>query len=61
MSDAEKFRTSSPSAVGLTEKERLLERKAVRKLDYAVLPVMTMFYLLSFLVRWYQFDYPAFD
>ena len=27
-----------------------LERKAVRKLDYTILPVMTMFYLLSFLV-----------
>lgn len=28
-----------------------LERRAVRKLDYTLLPVMTMFYLLSFLVR----------
>ena len=28
-----------------------LERKAVHKLDYTILPVMTMFYLLSFLVR----------
>jgi len=28
-----------------------LERRAVRKLDYTILPVMTMFYLLSFLVR----------
>lgn len=27
------------------------ERKAVRRLDYSVLPIMTMFYLLSFLVR----------
>ena len=26
------------------------ERKAVRKLDYTVLPVMAMFYFLSFLV-----------
>lgn len=26
------------------------ERRAVRKLDYAIIPVMTMFYLLSFLV-----------
>ncbi|KAF9025133.1 MFS general substrate transporter [Hymenopellis radicata] len=44
-------RTSSPSAGELSEKERLRERKAVRKLDYAVLPIMTMFYLLSFLDR----------
>jgi len=28
-----------------------LERRAVRKMDYTILPVMTMFYLLSFLVR----------
>ncbi|KAF8159942.1 MFS general substrate transporter [Crassisporium funariophilum] len=28
-----------------------LERQAVRKLDYTILPVMTMFYLLSFLDR----------
>jgi hypothetical protein len=28
-----------------------LERMAVRKLDYSILPVMTMYYLLSFLVR----------
>jgi len=27
-----------------------LERKAVRKIDYHILPVMSMFYLLSFLV-----------
>ncbi|TDL17656.1 MFS general substrate transporter [Rickenella mellea] len=27
------------------------ERKAVRKLDYTILPIMTMFYLLSFLDR----------
>ena len=27
------------------------ERKAVRRLDYSLLPIMTMFYLLSFLVR----------
>ena len=26
------------------------EKRAVRKLDYTVIPVMTMFYLLSFLV-----------
>lgn len=32
------------------EETRLLERRALRKLDYAILPVMTMFYLLSFLV-----------
>lgn len=28
-----------------------LERAAVRKLDLTVLPILTMFYLLSFLVR----------
>lgn len=27
------------------------EKRAVRKLDYTILPVMTMFYFLSFLVR----------
>jgi hypothetical protein len=27
-----------------------LERKAVRRMDYNILPVMSMFYLLSFLV-----------
>lgn len=27
------------------------EKRAVRKLDYTIIPVMTMFYFLSFLVR----------
>lgn len=27
------------------------ERKIVRKLDFSLIPLMTMFYLLSFLVR----------
>jgi hypothetical protein len=27
-----------------------VEKRAVRKLDYTIVPVMTMFYLLSFLV-----------
>lgn len=27
-----------------------LEKQAVRRLDFAILPMMTMFYLLSFLV-----------
>lgn len=31
------------------------EKRAVRKLDYTVLPVMTMFYFLSFLVRCLSF------
>ena len=31
--------------------ERAEERRAVRLLDYSLLPIMTMFYLLSFLVR----------
>lgn len=40
---------SSPDNV-LSDAERLLEKNAVRKLDWAVLPLMTMYYLLSFLV-----------
>lgn len=30
-----------------------LEKKAVRKMDLILMPLMTMFYLLSFLVRIY--------
>jgi len=41
------LKTINPS----TEHELHLERQAVRKLDYTVLPIMTMFYLLSFLDR----------
>ena len=33
------------------EMDKEEERRAVRKLDYTVLPVMAMFYFLSFLVR----------
>ena len=35
------------------QKDRIVtdaEKRAVRKLDYTVIPVVTMFYLLSFLV-----------
>lgn len=37
-------------AQGLLGIDPVEERKAVRKLDYVLLPMMTMFYLLSFLV-----------
>jgi len=36
-----------------------LERKAVRRIDYTVLPIITIFYLLAFLVSAHsilQFD-----
>lgn len=54
---SEKGHSSSPP-LGLqefeVEKNRLsvedLERKAVRRIDYNVLPIISMFYLLSFLV-----------
>ncbi|KAF9003195.1 MFS general substrate transporter [Hymenopellis radicata] len=45
--DDSRSSTNSPS----TETLLNLEKRAVRKLDYAILPVMTMFYLLSFLDR----------
>jgi len=50
------FRSDSELQVGtnnltLVRYSRDEERRAVRKLDYTVLPVMTIFYLLSFLVR----------
>ncbi|KAF8817606.1 MFS general substrate transporter [Phlegmacium glaucopus] len=41
------LKTINPSS----EHELHLERQAVRMLDYTILPVMTMFYLLSFLDR----------
>jgi hypothetical protein len=44
------WQTSSSSEASITSADRELERRAVRKLDYTILPVMTMFYLLSFLV-----------
>ena len=40
------MKTTNPSS----EHELQLERQAVRKLDYTILPIMTIFYLLSFLV-----------
>ena len=30
--------------------DSILEKRAIRKLDYLLMPIMTMFYLLSFLV-----------
>ncbi|KAF9018653.1 MFS general substrate transporter [Hymenopellis radicata] len=41
----------SPSLEKVTDADDLLEKRAVRKLDWAILPVMTMYYLLSFLDR----------
>jgi len=35
---------------GLLEVNVDLERKAVRRIDYTVLPIITIFYLLAFLV-----------
>ena len=40
------MKTVNPSS----EHDPQLERQAVRKLDYTILPIMTIFYLLSFLV-----------
>ncbi|KAF8868773.1 MFS general substrate transporter [Mucidula mucida] len=45
--DSSQSSTASPSEETLLQ----LERRAVRKLDCAILPIMTMFYLLSFLDR----------
>lgn len=44
---------SKPSPAATSETlplDKKLERNAIRKLDCTILPVMTMFYLLSFLV-----------
>jgi len=48
--------TRSASVEFIRDEERDEEtRKAVRKIDVAILPVMTIFYLLSFLVsRFYS-------
>ena len=46
------------------QKDRIVtdaEKRAVRKLDYTVIPVMTMFYLLSFLVLLIPRHYLALD
>lgn len=40
------------ATVGPSSEDTALERRAMVKLDLTVLPVMTMFYLLSFLVSW---------
>ena len=42
--------TKEPHAQSIHEVDEDLARKAVRRIDYTVLPVMSMFYLLSFLV-----------
>ncbi len=43
--------STNPSLEKVTDVDNILEKRAVRKLDWAILPVMTMYYLLSFLVR----------
>jgi hypothetical protein len=35
----------------LPEHDLKLERQAVRKLDYTILPIVTLFFLTSFIVR----------
>ena len=42
--------TKEPHAQSIHEVDEDLAKKAVRRMDYTVLPVMSMFYLLSFLV-----------
>ena len=43
---------SSLKTIGpLSELDLQLERQAVRKLDYTILPIITLFYLSSFMVR----------
>src|ERR1700691_1000910 len=44
------FESQASSLFEASPVDRELERKALRKLDYAILPVMAMFYFLSFLV-----------
>jgi hypothetical protein len=39
----------------LSENDWQLERQAVRKFDYTVLPIITFFYLVSFLVRFFPY------
>ena len=43
---------SSPSlnTTNISEYDLQLERRAVRKLDFTILPIMALFYLVSFLV-----------
>jgi sugar phosphate permease len=45
------FESQASSLFEASPVDRELERKALRKLDYAILPVMAMFYFLSFLDR----------
>ena len=35
---------------GIREVDEDLERKVVRRIDYTILPILSVFYLLSFLV-----------
>lgn len=50
----EDYSSSEAGYVATPQKERIVtdaEKRAVRKLDYTIVPVMAMFYLLSFLDR----------
>ena len=52
LSQAASMPESPTTTMGsLSEHELELERKAVRKLDYSILPVMAIFFLLSIMVR----------
>src|ERR1700683_3541144 len=44
------FESQASSLFEASPVDRELERKALRKLDYTILPVMAMFYFLSFFV-----------
>ena len=48
--------TPEPLTTELSEVDLQLERQAVRKLDYTILPIMSLFYLVSFLVCFWLFD-----
>lgn len=54
---AESIKSTSSAVEKITDEKAALldvdpaeERRVVRKLDYCLIPMMTMFYLLSFLV-----------
>ena len=46
----DKFNTENGSSGSGKEMDLVAEKRAVRKLDLLLMPIMTLFYLLSFLV-----------
>lgn len=44
---------------GLTDEEKVLEKKLVRKVDFIIMPIILIVYLLNWIDRYVKYSTPA--